>query len=282
VSATPPSTLGPEPVAPEVPRVQRYRLSRRDRLLRAVAPRDRLRQVALLAVVLGVWEYVGRRSERFTFAPPSSVVSAAGDMIGSGQLQRALASSVGALLLGFAAAGIVGIGLGFAMGAWRSLGRTLDPFVSAVYVVPVASLVPVIVAWVGLGMDARVLVIFLFAVFEPLLSVYAGVKQIDPALYDAARTFGAGRADLMRRVMLPAALPFVFVGLRMGAARAVKGMVLAEMLFAVTGLGGIIIKSAQDFRIDRVLVAVVTVALIGVLLSAVVAAAERYALRWRR
>jgi NitT/TauT family transport system permease protein len=282
VSPTQSRPSGTEPAAREAPRVQRYRLSRRERLLRAIAPQDRLRQLALLAVVLGVWEYVGRHSERFTFAPPSSVVSAAGNMISSGELQRAVSSSVVALLLGFAAAGIVGIGLGFVMGAWRGLGRTLDPFVSAVYVVPIASLVPVIVAWVGLGMDARVLVIFLFALFEPLLTVYAGVKQIDPALYDAARTFGAGQADLMRRVTLPAALPFVFVGLRMGAARAVKGMVLAEMLFAVSGLGGLIVKSAQDFRIDKVLVAVVTVALIGVLLSAVVAAVERHALRWRR
>ena len=79
----------------------------------------------------------------------------------------------------------------------------------------------------------------------------------------------------MRRVTLPATLPFVFVGLRMGAARAVKGMVLAEMLFSVTGLGRLIVESAQDFRIDKVLVAVVAVSLIGVVATATIKVAER-------
>jgi ABC-type nitrate/sulfonate/bicarbonate transport system permease component len=280
--ATPSTLVKPEPVGRYAPRVQRYPLTRRQRLARALSTRDRLLQLGLLALLLGVWEFVGRRSDRFTFAPPSSVVSAAGDMIGSGELQRAVVASLNALALGFAAAAIVGVGLGFAMGVWRTFGRTLDPFVAALYVVPIAAIVPAIVAWMGLGLESRVLVVFLFAIFEPLLAAYAGVKQVDPALYDAARTFGARGGDLVRRVTLPATLPFVFVGLRMGAARAVKGMVLAEMLFSVTGLGRLIVESAQDFRIDRVLVAVVAVSLMGVLLTAMVKVAERYALRWRR
>jgi len=269
-------------VATGRPRVERHRLSRRERIVRVVVPRERLWQLALLIAVLGAWEYVGRRSDRYTFAPPSSVISAAGDMIRSGQLQDAVVTSLSSLLLGFAAAGAFGVGLGFAMGAWRNLGRTLDPFVSALYVVPIVAVVPVIVAWVGLGLGAQVLVVFLFAVFEPLLAVYAGMKQIDPTLYDAALTMGARRGDLLRRVSLPAALPFVFVGLRMGASRAIKGMVLAQMLFALSGLGGLIVTSAQDFRIDRVLVAVVALSILGVLLSGAVQATERYALRWRR
>ena len=280
--AAPATRIGVGRVAAGRPQVERHRLSRRERIVRVVVPRERLWQLALLLVVLGAWEYVGRRSDRYTFAPPSSVISAAGEMIRSGQLQDAVVTSLASLLLGFAAAGAFGVGLGFAMGAWRNLGRTLDPFVSALYVVPIVAVVPVIVAWVGLGLGAQVLVVFLFAVFEPLLAVYAGMKQIDPTLYDAARTMGARRGDLLRRVSLPAALPFVFVGLRMAASRAIKGMVLAQILFALTGLGGLIVTSAQDFRIDRVLVAVVALSILGVLLSGAVQATERYALRWRR
>ncbi|MDX6699652.1 MAG: hypothetical protein QOE65_3049, partial [Solirubrobacteraceae bacterium] len=118
--------------------------------------------------------------------------------------------------------------------------------------------------------------------FEPIVSISTGVRGIDPSLYDAARTMGARRADLLRRVTFPAALPFVFVGLRIAASRALKGMVLAEMLFAITGLGGLIVTSAQDFRIDRVLAVVVVISVMGVVLSAVIQAAERYVLRWRR
>jgi ABC-type nitrate/sulfonate/bicarbonate transport system permease component len=281
-TSTEPPRVDPAAGTTEGPRVVRVLLSRRQRLLRGAAPALRLRQLALLLVLLAVWEVLGERSDPFTFAPPSSVVSAGADMIASGELPRAALSSLVALLLGFGAAAAFSVAMGVAMGASRELGRTLDPYVAALYVVPVASLVPVIIAWLGLGMGARVFVIFLFSVFEPLVSISAGVRHIDPKLYDAARTMGARPADLLRRVTFPAALPFVFVGLRIAAARALKGMVLAEMLFAITGLGGLIITSAQDFRIDRVLAVVVTVSLMGVLLSAAVQGAERYVMRWRQ
>ena len=246
-----------------------------------LAPRDRTYQLLLGVAVLLVWEYFGRRAEDFVFAPPSSIVPAARDMIQSGELPHALVDSLVALLIGFLLAAVVGTAIGFAMGWSRLFGRTLDPYVSALYVVPIASLVPAIIVWFGLDLTARVLVIFLFSVFEILLSAQAGVRNVDPSFVDVARTFGARQRDVMRKVVLPASLPFVFVGLRMGARRAVKGMVLAEMLFAVTGLGGLIVEDSTAFRIDRVLVTVLTLALIGVALSAGVQALERRVLRWR-
>jgi NitT/TauT family transport system permease protein len=264
------------------PRTRSQPLPLRRRLARTLLSRERGYQLVLLAVLLGAWEYAGRRSPSFTLAPPSSVVSAAGDMIESGELQGALGDSVVALLLGFGLAVVVGVAVGCAMGWWRVVGRTLDPFVTAAYVVPIASLVPLIIVWFGLGMASRAIVIALFALFEILLSVYAGVKNVEPEIVDVARTFGAGRRDLLRKVMIPASLPFMFIGLRMGAIRAVKGMVLAEMLFAVTGLGGLIVEYAAAFRMDKVLVAIVTIVLIGVLLSALVQLAEHRVMRWRQ
>ena len=262
-------------------RIERRRLPLRARLLRLAAPRDRLFQLGLLAAVLGVWEALGRRASNFTFAPPSRVVSAAREMVASGELQDAVTESFVALLLGFAFAALAGIAIGYAMGWWRTVGRTLDPFVAALYVVPIATLVPAMIIWFGIGLTSRVIVIFLFAVFEILLNAYAGVKNVDPLVLDVARNFGARRVDLLAKVVFPATLPFVFVGLRIGASRAIKGMVLAEMLFAVTGLGALIIENAAAFRMDRVFVAVLAVALMGILLTAAVLAVERYVMRWR-
>lgn len=262
-------------------RTERRPLTRRERFLRVVAPRDRLLQLLLLAVLLGLWEYVGQRSSNITFSPPSSVIPAAGDMLESGELQDATGDSLLGLLVGFALAAVVGTGIGYAMGWWRLLGRTLDPFVAALYVVPIAALVPLIINWWGIGSASRIVVIFLFAVFEILLNASAGIRNIEPSMVDVARAFGASRRDLVRRVALPASLPFVMVGLRIGASRALKGMVLAEMLFATTGLGGLIIDNGRAFRMDRVLVAIVVVALIGIALTAAVRGAERYVLRWR-
>lgn len=262
-------------------RTERRALTRRERFLRVAAPRDRLLQLLLLAVILGVWEFVGQRSSNFTFSPPSSVIPAAGDMIESGQLQDAIGDSLFGLFIGFALAAVVGTAIGYAMGWWRLIGRTLDPFVAALYVVPIAALVPLIINWWGIGTASRIVVIFLFAVFEILLNAYAGIRNIDQSLVDVARAFGARRSDLVRRVALPASLPFVMVGMRIGASRALKGMVLAEMLFASTGLGGLIIDNAQAFRMDRVLVAVLVIAAIGIALTAAVRGVERYVLRWR-
>ena len=267
--------------APCSPRTVTYRLSRWTGLWRALFPRERLFQLILLAVFLGGWEYLGRVSPDYAFAPPSSVFPAAREMIESGELQEAVLDSAVVLLLGFALAAVVGNAVGFAMGWSRVLGRTLDPFLAALYVVPLVAFVPVIIVWVGIGSSAKILVVFLLAVFEIVINAQAGVKNVDPPLIDAARVFGAGRAQVLRHVLLPASLPFVFAGLRIGVVRALKGMVLAEMLLAVTGLGALIIKYANSFQVDRVLVAILAIAVMGVALYGAVAAVERRALRWR-
>jgi NitT/TauT family transport system permease protein len=202
-------------------------------------------------------------------------------MAAEGELQHAVATSLQALLIGFALAAVVGIGVGFVMGWWKAVSRTLDPFVSAVYVFPIAALVPAMIIWFGLDLQARVIVIFLFAVFEILLSAYAGVRNVDPYLVDVARTFGARRHDLLRKVVFPATLPFLFSGLRMGMSRAIKGMIVAEMFFAVTGIGLLIVENATAFRMDKVLAAALTVALIGVALTGILQFVERRVMRWR-
>ena len=274
------STLQEAPVTGAA-RIERRPLPRRRRAIRALAPANRLRQLALLVALLALWEIVGRRSADYTFAPPSSVVPAARHMLRSGELQHAAGASLAALVLGYLAAVVAGTAIGYAMGWWRTIGSTLNPFVAAFYVVPVAALVPLVIAWMGLGTGPRVLVIFLFAVFAITLSAYGGVRNIDPATVDVARCFGARRGDMLWKVVLPGSLPFVFTGLRIGVSRAIKGMVVAEMLFAITGLGGLIIKYSGLFRMDKVLVVIVTIALIGIALSALVQLLERYVLRWR-
>jgi NitT/TauT family transport system permease protein len=261
--------------------VRRVPLSLATRLRRTVAPRERAWQVLILLVVLGVWQFLGARSDSFVFAPPTRVAHTAVTMIGSGELGHAVADSLADLFLGFAAAVTVGLLLGFAMGAYETLGRALSPFIAGLYAVPQVAVVPVMVAWTGIGLVSRVLVIFTFAVFEPLYVARAGIRGIDRSLYEAARTFGATPWQLFHRVSLPATLPFVFVGVRMAAVRAVKGMVVAQVLISSFALGGLITASANGFRIDKVLVVAVTLALIAVALSAAVGVIERALLRGR-
>jgi NitT/TauT family transport system permease protein len=262
-------------------RTRTRRRTTRERTLRAIAPRVRLYQAAVLLGILGAWEWFGRRSASYTFAAPSEIATAARDMIESGELQSALGDSLVALLIGFGLAVVVGTAIGYVLGWWRMVGRTFDPYVAALYVVPIASLVPLLIVWFGFGRSTTVLVIFLFAVFEPIIAAEGAVRNVDRGYVDVARTFGADTGQTALKVVLPASLPFVLPAARMAASRAVKGMVLAEMLVAVSGLGGIIIKGARSFRMDEVFVAIIVIAIIGVLLTSAVGAVERYLLRWR-
>jgi ABC-type nitrate/sulfonate/bicarbonate transport system permease component len=238
---------------------------------------SRERRIQLIVLVVGIvlWEIVGRRVGNFILAPPSTLVKAFFEMVASGELYHAAMDSIFGLIIGFLIALFVGVVLGFLMGWYKALALVLDPFVSAFYVVPIAALVPLLIIWMGIGASPRIACIALFAVFEILIATYTGVKNVDQRLIEMARSFGATRNTLFRKVVFFDALPMVFAGVRIGAGRAIKGMVVAELLFAVTGLGGLVMTYSVYYQTDKVMVVVVVLALIGVLLTSVVQWVER-------
>ena len=243
---------------------------------------ERLAQVGFIVAILIAWEIMGRRLGDFFLAPPSSLWSATFEIVESGDLRRATFDSLYSLSVGFGISAVVGIGLGYLMGWYKPVAKVMDPFVNAAYVIPVAALVPVIIIWFGLADTSRILVVVMFCVFEILVSTYTGVKNVDPMLIDVGRSFGAGRFGLFRKVVFFASLPYIFAGLRMGASRAIKGMVVAELLFAVTGLGGEIQTAANYYRTDIVFVYVIVIALLGVLMAGLIQLVERMVTPWRQ
>ncbi|PQE01815.1 ABC transporter permease [Mycobacterium sp. EPG1] len=262
--------------------IEREHISTTTLLRRKLFSWERLVQVLLIVTLLTIWEITGRIVGDFFLAPPSQLPGAFWQMWETGELWRALLDSLSSLLVGFCLAIIVGITVGFFMGWYGPAGRTLNPFVSALYVVPTAALVPMFIIWFGLGFTARTVTVFLFCVFEILISTYTGVRNVDRNLVDAARAFGASRWQLFSRVVSYASLPYIFAGLRMGISRAVKGMVVAELLFAVTGLGGLISTAANYYRTDKVFVGVIVLAMLGVALAAAVQLLERRLMPWHR
>ncbi|MGH2736110.1 MAG: ABC transporter permease [Actinomycetota bacterium] len=262
--------------------VERERIPLRVAIRKEVINYERLAQFGFIAALLIAWEIAGRRLGDFFLAPPTSLVGAAGELIESGEMLRATLDSLYSLSIGFGLSALIGVGLGYLMGWYKPVAKIMDPFVNAFYVVPVAALVPVIIIWFGLGSLSRILVVMLFCIFEILVSTYTGVKNVDPMLIDVGRSFGAGRMKLFRRVVFFASLPYIFAGLRMGASRAVKGMVIAELLFAVTGLGGAIQTAANYYRTDIVFVYVIVIALLGVLLAGAIQVIERLVTPWRQ
>jgi NitT/TauT family transport system permease protein len=259
--------------------VDRQRLGRAELLRRRLLSRERVVQLVVLVVVLGVWEAVGLHEGDFFLAPPSSVVSTAVKELPSADFWSLLGSTATGIVAGFVIAAVLGVLLGILMGTSRTASTVLNPIVSAGYVIPEAAIVPLLIVWFGLGTTPRIVAVVLFAIFEIIVTTYTGVRNADASLSDVVRSFGASRGQLFLKVTVPGALPFIFAGLRIGAARAVKGMVVAELLFAATGIGGAIQLSANAFRTDRVMFYVIVVTVIGISFSGAVQLVERLWMR---
>jgi len=186
------------------------------------------------------------------------------------------------MLVGYFLAIISGAFLGIMMGINRTLERLLDPFVNALYVAPISALVPVMIFWFGLGFTARVVVIYLLAVFVIIVNTLQGVKHTPNDFVELARSFGASRFYIIRHVVIPNAIPYIMVGLRLGIGRAMRGVVISELIIAITGIGIIVSNYNAFFRIDGLLAVAMAVMIIGILLAGLVQWLENLIAPWKK
>lgn len=249
-------------------------VSAQQRAVRAAVARQRHRKrvhdvivrALSVGVVLGIWEIGGRAISPLLFAPPSRIIAAGLQMVASGELWPYLSLSFRVAAAGLALGTAVGIAAGVIIARVRLLDLSLEPFVIALYATPMVALIPLVVIWAGFGDAAKVVVIFLFAVFPILLNTYQGVKGVDPRLLEVARSFRTSEGALWADVILPSAFPFILAGMRLALGRALVGMVIADLYTAVSGIGYLIVRYAQNLQIDRLLVPVVILSITGVVL----------------
>ena len=223
-------------------------------------------RVTAAAVILAVWEIGGRQISPYLFAPPSAIIGAAGQVIGSGELWKYLQGSLKVFLIGTTLGTLVGVLAGIAMARVRLLDLSLEPLVIALYSTPMVALIPLLVLWLGFGDSAKAAVIFLFTLFPVLLNTYQGVKSVDPKLLEVARSYRSSERALWLDVILPSSLPFMVAGVRLAIGRGLVGMVVADLYTAVSGVGYLIVRYAQNLQIDRLFVPVVVLSLMGVTL----------------
>ncbi|HXI32181.1 MAG TPA: ABC transporter permease [Vicinamibacterales bacterium] len=218
-----------------------------------------------VAVVLAAWELAPRLGlvDPFFTSRPSLVLAAAVDVVRSGALLRDAIASLSEFAIGFVLALAVGVPLGLVLGTFETLRFLLDPPIMAVYATPQLALLPIFVLWLGIGMSSKVAVVLLGASIPIIVNSIAGVRQVDRSLVVAARSFGATRLDVFRSVILPASLPAVMIGIRLGLSRAVLGVVVAEMYVSQDGVGNQIMRLGSAFRVDRLLVYVLLVSTFG-------------------
>lgn len=240
------------------------------------------RILSILSVVGGIalWEFWTQSTPSILLPSPSAVVTDWIRLVTSGELIGPLLGSFEHMFLGYALAAVTAIPLGFAMGRSKIVKWALNPYIDAVYATPTVAYIPLIIVWFGLGFRARVFMVFLFCFFEMLIDTQQGIRSISEEYLDVGRSFDLSWWERQRKILLPASLPYVFTGLRIGVGRAVRGMIVAELFLAVVNLGEILEVAAGRLDTSTQLAVIITISLVGVVFQSAVIKIEHRAIPW--
>jgi len=238
-------------------------------------------RLASMVAVIGAWEFVGRRTSPLFLSYPTAVVQAGAKMIASGELPGAMVSSLQTLVIGFLAASLLGVVLGLLIGRYRVVDAATDWLVNALYATPLVALMPLAILWLGLGDVTKLFIVTIVAVFPVLINTAAGVRNVPQALIDVSTAFAANERQVFLKIILPSAVPYMMTGLRLGIGRAIIGMVVAEFFTAITGLGALIVKYGNRYDTASMFVPILTLMLLGILLTSLVRRAEEHFAPWR-
>jgi ABC-type nitrate/sulfonate/bicarbonate transport system permease component len=220
-----------------------------------------------VAVALIAWEIVGRLTpnSQFLFSYPTSILVAGWHLVINGVLPMAFLESAREMLIGLALATILGLSVGFAMGRFVVAGLTLQPLVALAIASPTIGLLPLFEIWFGFGVFARIMFITAVSVWGILLNTFTGVREVSSRYEDLARASALDNKATALKIVLPAATPYIFVGLRLGIAHAMVGMVLAGQTFGLTGLGGLTNTYSTESEISDVVAVIFAITLLAYL-----------------
>lgn len=238
-------------------------------------------RLASMIVVVGAWQIVGRGVSPVFLSYPTAIAKAAVAMTTSGELLQALASSLETLVIGFSSAAALGIILGLLIGRYRVVDAATDWLINALYATPLVAVIPLVILWFGLGQAAKLFIISLLTIFPVIINTAAGVRNVPRALIDVSTAFAASERQVFMKIILPAAVPYMMTGLRLGIGRAILGMVVAEFFTAITGLGAVIVKYGNQYDTASMFVPILVLMVLGIVLTALVRRAEDHFARWR-
>lgn len=237
-------------------------------------------RLAVAAVLLVSWQLIGRINPLFT-SYPTAVAAAAWDEITSGKLFVSIGQSFEILALGLAIGVVVGVVAGLIIGRYALVASSVEWLISALNATPLLAIIPLIIVWFGLGIESKVVTVFVLTVFSMLLNTAAGVHEVEQNVLDVSRAFVASEWQVFRKVILPSAVPFIMTGLRISIGRALIGTVAAEFFTGISGLGGMIQTYGAAYETDHMLVPVLTLMLLGVLLTGIARWLENVVAPWR-
>jgi ABC-type nitrate/sulfonate/bicarbonate transport system permease component len=252
--------------------------------LLALARRSGRATVGCIAVALflGAWQIVGSneiiRSDLISY--PSEVAETLVQMTASGELGSNLAVSLQEFVQGFVPAIAIGIAAGIAFALSRWLHYLFEPLIVALNTSPIIAFVPIVVVWFGVGTQSKAIMVFLAAVIPIVINTMTGIAQVHESWIRACRAFGASQSQVIRKAMLPGALPSLMVGVRLAVGRAIVGLIAAEMYVSVHGIGRLIQVYSTSERAAEIFVLVAVVATFGFLLVTLLRRLESLIAPW--
>lgn len=239
--------------------------------------------LTLIAVFLGSWELAPRLGwVEPAFLPSfSDVIRSAIALAKQGQLAVHVTESLTRSLLGFGLAIVLGVPLGLVIGWFRSVSNAIHPLLELFRCTPALALLPVFILLLGIGESSKIALVLYSCSWPILLNTISAVRNVDPLLVKSARTLGLNTRMILWKVILPAAVPTIFVGFRLAGAISLVALVAAEMLGAKAGLGYLIQYSQYNFQIPEMYAGIVGIALLGLIFTQTLAAIERKFTAWK-
>lgn len=237
-----------------------------------------------IAVGLVLWEVLARvlLENELLIPPPSSVLRSFWSLLLSGQLKKHFVATLLEFAYGFSTACIVGVVLGYFMGMYKWFDQIMDPWIAALYSIPIITIVPLIIIWFGIGMMSKVIVVFKITAVAIILNTAAGIKALDPVWLELAKSLRLSSWETTYKIRFPGALPFIITGMRLGVGRALLGVVVAELMASNAGLGYLLRDASETWDSPKLFVTVLLLAMIGLVSFNLIKKLERRMAPWRQ
>jgi NitT/TauT family transport system permease protein len=245
-------------------------------------------RLGLLAAVLVAWEAMAGSPktefalvDKFWTSQPSDISLRLAEWVTRGTLWLHLLITLQEMVIGLIIGSLTGVALGFLLGRNLTLARVLDPFIMAIYSIPKLALAPLFILWFGIGLEPKIVLVSTACFFLLFLNTYSGVRDVDHELVDIIRVMGASQRDLLFKVVLPSASPWILTGLKAAVPYSLIGAVVGEIMASNRGLGYLLIHAQGQYDTAGVFAAIIVLMVMGLLLNEVVNRSEAYLLRWK-
>jgi len=257
-------------------RTRRARVTRERVWLAAV-------RIAIIAIFLGVWQWVYdvRAINRLFISSPGQIASQLGTWISNGTIVENTAVTLEEAAIGLLMSAVAGVAIGLFLARHERADSIARPFIDVGNTIPRIALAPLFVLWFGLGLTAKVALVFSVVVFNFIINTYTGVKDVDPELVHMARSLGGSQRAITVHIVMPSIAPWIFAAGRLGVGLGIGATVFGEILSAQHGLGYLIEFASGDLDTAGVFAALAVLAVIGWLATAAVAALERRLFKWQ-